>query len=111
MKKYFFLALLVAAGAAWSQGWLQPTRWRAVVDQTVLKPEPKQMLRWKDERGHWAYGTEPPVGVHAERVRGEDRMSVVEAPVVKPSVPSLSTAASDVPDIHEKMMDRIIDGK
>lgn len=108
MKKYIFLALLVAAGAAWSQGWLQPARLRAVVDQTVLKPEPQQMLRWKDERGHWAYGTEPPAGVHTERVRGEDRMSVVEAPVVKPSPP---TAASDVPDIHEKMMDRIIDGK
>jgi len=104
VKAWLIVLLIVVAGVAWSQDWLRPARWREVVSQ------PEVVYRWKDERGQWAYGTQPPAGKKAERVRAEDKMSVVEAPAVKP-VSAPDPAASNIEEMRRKMMDKAVDGQ
>ena len=101
MKHWILLALIGFGVWAYLGGWLKTEKWA----NTLSEPVP--VYRWKDEHGRFTYGSQPPAGRKAERVRAEDRMSVLNPPQPKPASPAAMPA---VQDLKEKMIERAVEG-
>lgn len=104
MKHWILLVLICFGVWAYLGGWQQTEKWASGLN------EPVPVYRWKDEQGRFAYGSQPPAGRKAERVRAEDRMSVLSPPMPKPVSPA-ATPAAQVQDLKEKMIERAVAGE